>query len=94
MKLRVLGNIKYNGNMLEKHEVYDIDETSADQLLKDGSVEKVKEDYPNVNKVTTKTRGKNPGQLVDATENDTKGVKAVEPNVKENVKGNDTFKKK
>lgn len=89
MKIRILGNVRYNGNDLEKHEVYDIDEVAAEQLVTDGTAEKVKEDYPHVNKVKDKKRGEVPGQLVDAHD-ETKGkVAGVEPKEDKTVKGAD-----
>jgi hypothetical protein len=89
MKIRILGNVKHDGNWLKKYEVYNIDEDAAKQLITDKVAEAVGEDYPHTNEITPKKRGKNPGELVDAIEGKTEGVKGVEPVQNTEVKGND-----
>lgn len=90
MKIRILGNVKHDGNWLKKYEVYNIDEDPAKQLIADKVAEAVGEDYPHANDIIPKKRGKNPGELVDAVEGKTEGIKGVEPVQATEVKGNDT----
>lgn len=90
MKVRILGNIKHDGNLLEQYEVYDLDNDAAEQLIRDGVAQKVADDYKNTSTYTPKKRGDKPGELVDAVETPSENtVKGVEAKPADQIQGDD-----
>lgn len=105
-KVRILGNVKHDGAMLEEYEVYELGDQAADELVAAGNAKIVPDDYNKETstyvpqKVKVKADGtRQPGEFepdVEANENPSaEAVTGVEPTKsKKAVKGGDNLKGK
>lgn len=98
-KIRIIGNVKHDGSILEEYEVYELSDVAADALIASGNAKLVTVDkkastyMPQAVKVGPDGT-RQPGQAVpdvSANENPSaQTVKAVEPAGKKTVKGDDS----
>lgn len=99
-KVRILGNVKHDGQMLEEYNVYELSDRAAEDLVAAGNAKIVPDDYDKETSTYTpkkvklaKDGSRQPGESEDdvsANENPSaQAVTGVEPKGKRTVKGGD-----